>query len=372
MFLDPTLPGVYELKIRRPYEPPSSSSNGLKDFTETYTTSSQCMVALLSDGTFRELGPDDDSIIGTGEWDFQGETGELVLSKREKSPSRSLSGSPDVLFMGVVSREGAEGASSVSVPIGRIATGRMIYPESHGASMEAPYMFDPHFEQTSYCKLRRVLADDAAGEEDALVERFTKARLEARRFYLRSEPLRGKRAPEDIFQARRRRKEEQKSKREKLQDADSAGLVTSLSVTEVVLHSNSTFDMVGGLGENRIRGRWQIMGDDRDQLYMSVTRWGFGRGVSGSVFSEGAGLTQDDDKSYWGPISEIVVGRDGEVVEAAEGEQEEWGLLDGEQRLLDGEQRLLEVSGAIMLGVGLEPTSVGRFQMREQRADEEE
>jgi hypothetical protein len=59
------------------------------------------------------------------------------------------------------------------------------------------------------------------------------------------------------------------------------------------------------------------------------------------------------------------VGRDGEVVEAAEGEQEEWGLLDGEQRLL-------EVSGAIMLGVGLEPTSVGRFQMREQRADEEE
>jgi hypothetical protein len=113
-----------------------------------------------------------------------------------------------------------------------------------------------------------VLADDAAGEEDALVERFTKARLEARRFYLRSEPLRGKRAPEDIFQARRRRKEEQKSKREKLQDADSAGLVTSLSVTEVVLHSNSTFDMVGGLGENRIRGRWQIMGDDRDQLYV--------------------------------------------------------------------------------------------------------
>jgi hypothetical protein len=58
-----------------------------------------------------------------------------------------------------------------------------------------------------------------------------------------------------------------------------------IRVVEVEFFVNNTFATVGGLGDSAIlRGRWSIIGDKRDQLWMQVLRFGFGRSVSGSVY----------------------------------------------------------------------------------------
>uniref|UniRef100_A0A7S2K7R0 Uncharacterized protein n=1 Tax=Leptocylindrus danicus TaxID=163516 RepID=A0A7S2K7R0_9STRA len=112
----------------------------------------------------------------------------------------------------------------------------------------------------------------------------------------------------------------------------------SMQVMQVELFSNSTFVTTGGLGQAvTLRGKWMIIGQDKDQLWMQVWRFGFGRSVSGSTYSEGAQLTQNDDKGYWGTIYE----------------QENTGRF--------------EVRGMVMLGYGLEPTTIGRFTMIEQQ-----
>lgn len=56
-------------------------------------------------------------------------------------------------------------------------------------------------------------------------------------------------------------------------------------VMAVELFANNTFSTLGGLGSSTIlRGKWSIIGEKRDQLWMMVYRFGFGRSVSGSTF----------------------------------------------------------------------------------------
>ncbi len=58
-----------------------------------------------------------------------------------------------------------------------------------------------------------------------------------------------------------------------------------LSVMEVVLFANSTFSTISGLGSSTVlRGKWDIVGTDRNYLWMQVWRFGFGRSVSGSTY----------------------------------------------------------------------------------------
>lgn len=61
------------------------------------------------------------------------------------------------------------------------------------------------------------------------------------------------------------------------------------------------------------------------------------------IRSEGKSLTQDDEKSYWGKIKEVP-------------------QPDGDGA---GENKKVSIKGAVMLGWGLEPVSVGRFKMTE-------
>jgi hypothetical protein len=54
---------------------------------------------------------------------------------------------------------------------------------------------------------------------------------------------------------------------------------------ELEFFSNHTFATVAGLGEGTVlRGKWDVIGSKRDQLWMQVWRFGFGRSVSGSVY----------------------------------------------------------------------------------------
>ena len=65
--------------------------------------------------------------------------------------------------------------------------------------------------------------------------------------------------------------------------------------------------------------------------------------------SEGTSLTQNDEKGYWGKITEVVDGGKDNI----EGDPTNWG------------NKKIEIKGAVMIGWGLEPTTVGRFKMIE-------
>jgi hypothetical protein len=80
------------------------------------------------------------------------------------------------------------------------------------------------------------------------------------------------------------RKEDPPSKRAKKEAEEAENRPVNIRVMEVQFFSNNTFATVGGLGEAILRGKFHIIGNDRDQLWMQVLRFGFGRSVSGSVY----------------------------------------------------------------------------------------
>jgi hypothetical protein len=75
------------------------------------------------------------------------------------------------------------------------------------------------------------------------------------------------------------------------------------------------------------------------------------------VFSEGKSLTVEDEKTYWGKISD--------------GDEEDNDSAEGAARVSDvdtsssPEERRLLVTGSVIYGYGLEPQPVGRFIMTE-------
>ncbi len=68
------------------------------------------------------------------------------------------------------------------------------------------------------------------------------------------------------------------------------------------------------------------------------------------IYSEGKSLTQDDEKSYWGKIKEVPRSTD---------DADKQGGADTE------DSKKVSIKGAVMVGWGLEPCSVGRFKMTE-------
>jgi len=65
--------------------------------------------------------------------------------------------------------------------------------------------------------------------------------------------------------------------------------------------------------------------------------------------SEGTSLTQNDEKGYWGVITDVE--------EGVKGSGDGASSIPGNKKI--------EIHGAVMVGWGLEPCSVGRFKMIE-------
>ena len=79
--------------------------------------------------------------------------------------------------------------------------------------------------------------------------------------------------------------EDPPSKKARKQAEDDENRPVNIRVMEVMFFANNTFATVGGLGGAIVlRGKYHIVGTERDQLWMQVWRFGFGRSVSGSVF----------------------------------------------------------------------------------------
>jgi hypothetical protein len=227
----------------------------------------------------------------------------------------------------------------LSVPKGSVKVGRFFYPRNHPSFFDQP-MYEPKKRGT--VTLRQVLgalnmaSDD---EEEIMIEKFRNTDFHNKTFLLTSHPI-GFRAAKD------------KRTEEKDQRPD------NVRVMQIQFHANNTFSTVAGIGENILRGKFSIMGNLRDQFWMQVSRFGFGRSVSGSVYSEGNSISHEDAKSYWGTI----------------GFQERMSKpLNSTINVTTTEaKQLIEVKGSVLFGWGIEPIPEARFIMRELTSDESE
>ena len=127
----------------------------------------------------------------------------------------------------------------------------------------------------------------------------------------------------------------------------------------VQFFTNNTFT---ALGVNKIlRGRFQVLSNSQDipfdgsspppqQLSMAVSLFGAGRSAPGSVFSEGLGLTHDDERTYLGEI------------------QQHWEPQRGRDAKGNSHRQLL-VLGTVFYGTDLgedsRPEPVARFVLLE-------
>ncbi len=244
---------------------------------------------------------------------------------------------------------------------GEISIGKFFYPLKHPSFFDQP-MFGPT--PTGSFELKQVLGTlntqvgDGAGK---LVEKFRKRDIMDKRFFLTSYPLptRAERLQKKMSSEKYNKYKDYKSmtNADKEREEMEKNAPMQIKSFEVALFANNTFSTITGLGDTVLRGKWSIIGEERDQLWMNVWRFGFGRSVSGSTYSEGPYLSHFDDVSYWGKIYEVdaAVGED-----SIEDDPAEW------------KGTRIEINGAVMIGVGLEPCSIARFTMIEKTEDDDD
>ena len=112
-----------------------------------------------------------------------------------------------------------------------------------------------------------------------------------------------------------------------------------------------------------------MIGEKRDHIWMQVMRFGFGRSVSGSVFSEGRSLSKDDEKAYWGKI-EYLNDQVGEAGEKSDTIMPDGTLGNSGTNNEDGGPKMI-VKGSVLFGCGLEPMPIGLFVLTETNSAEE-
>jgi hypothetical protein len=222
----------------------------------------------------------------------------------------------------------------LSVPKGKVNVGKFFYPKQHPSFFEQP-MFSPTTK--GKFELKQVLGSLNAQNpevEEELIEKFRQTDFHDKRFLLTSHPL-GRHRPKGnirwsikynryvgkfevhVTQISRRVPyeiavqsslqlaehyrlnpfspypllvsfipviEDTPSRKAMEEAEDEQNRLANIRVMEFKFFSNNTFATVGGLGESILRGKYHIVGQDRDHLWMQVWRFGFGRAVSGSVY----------------------------------------------------------------------------------------
>jgi len=273
----------------------------------------------------------------------------------------------------------------LSVPRGSLKIGRFLYPKHHPSFFEQP-MFQPTVKRHSF-SLQQVLGNLNArsrAAQESTVEKYQPSDFFNKTFFLTSHPLPPRKVKRSTHWSIKLGKfvDDVPSKNVNNDDDDEAALVP-IRVLQVAFHRNHTFSTVAGLGESIVlRGKWDVIGTDKDQLWMQVWRFGFGRSVSGSTYSEGQSLTHEDAKCYWGTIR--PEGQDGDDGTGGKDDKHtpnaaatpvaaQEGTESGDGSLLPPPlPPRLEVRGSVMFGWGLEPLPVARFIMRESTQQEEE
>jgi len=272
----------------------------------------------------------------------------------------------------------------LSVPKGSVKVGRFFYPKNHPSFFEQP-MFQPT--RRGAFSLRQVLgtlnAKGGSKDNNDFEEKYRVSDFYNKTFLLTSHPLQPRKPKGDKRWSIKYNKYVEdpptSSSKQKSEEEAKNRASVPIRVMEVLFHSNNTFSTTGGLGDSTIlRGKFDVIGQSKDQLWMQVWRFGFGRSVSGSVYSEGKSLTQDDAKTYWGTIKpeekaekkhkegkhdgdDDETGREATALTSDRPKEENNGRDDGSA----DEEGRLEVKGSVLVGWGLEPLPVARFIMRE-------
>ena len=318
----------------------------------------------------------------TGTWDFVdgklllaaerhgGETNDTLLVGKVIATSQSS------LFENPVAHDKendtvstASGArdTHLSVPKGSVKIGKFFYPRQHPSFFEQP-MFNPLSGERF--QLNQVLGTlNTAIEKDEMIEKFRRPDFANKTFLLTSHPIPTYKPKGNLRWSIRYNKFVADPIINSDNNNDNENDPILIRVMEVQLFANQTFCTTAGLGSAAIlRGKWDITGDTRDTFWMQVWRFGFGRSVSGSTFSEGKSLTQEDAKTYWGKISFIG---DDDSDESGEVASSKIVRESTKADRSDSSSRL-QVTGSVILGSGLEPQPVARFIMREKEEEDYE
>ena len=255
----------------------------------------------------------------------------------------------------------------LAVPKGSVKVGKFFYPKHHPSFFDQP-IYNPA--KLGAFQLRQILGslNTNAHEEDTSIEKFQRADFYNKTFLLTSHPL-GLRKPKGStrwsIKQNKFVEDPPSSKAAKKYAEDMENRSANIRVMQVRFFQNNTFATLWGTGDAILRGKFDVIGQDKDSLWMTISRFGFGRSVSGSVFSEGRMLSQDDAKSYWGTIRYQSDDDNGEE-EEKESDIPPFTPQENE----NGEPgKKLEVRGSVLFGGSLEPTPVGRFIMRETNDD---
>ena len=250
----------------------------------------------------------------------------------------------------------------LAVPKGSVKVGKFFYPKHHPSFFDQP-IYNPA--KKGAFQLRQILGslNTNVPDEDAYVEKFQRSDFYNKTFILTSHPLQQRQPTGGTRWSIKQNKFVQDpptNKAAKKYAEDMENRPVQIRAMQVRFFPNNTFATIWGTGDTILRGKFDVVGQDKDSLWMHISRFGFGRSVSGSVFSEGRMLSQDDAKSYWGTIK----------YESEEEEESENGSKDTSASVSEGEgeteqsTRLL-VRGSVLFGAGLEPTPIGRFIMKE-------
>jgi len=270
----------------------------------------------------------------------------------------------------------------LSVPKGSINIGKFFYPKNHPSFFEQP-MFQPV--KKGSVTLRQILGSlNTEQDEDKIVEKYQRSDFYNKTFLLTSHPI-GRKQPKGNtrWSIKHNKFVEDPPNKKAAKAAEEANKrAANIRVMQVAFHANNTFSTTAGLGGAAIlRGKFDIVGQEKDQLWMQVIRFGFGRSVSGSVYSEGRALSHEDAKAYWGTIKTPDSERKEDGDETTSTDDESEGRADAapspvsdasESGNDDSKTQRLEVSGSVLDGWGLEPIPVARFILKEVTNEVEE
>lgn len=185
----------------------------------------------------------------------------------------------------------------LSVTDGKISIGKFMYPRRHPSFFESPVLVRAT-RSGRFC-LHQVIGKlhtQQATKKEKVV-RYRKQNFYGRTFLLAISPLPERKQQKLIWSreaGKYRLENDDKVSEEQLFD---------LRVMPINFFANNTFCAIG---TNKVlRGRFHTTGEEKEQLLFTVSLFGSGRSVKGSIYSEGKGLTHDDKRTYLGAIQEL-------------------------------------------------------------------
>jgi len=287
------LPSGYSFSVPRKALAGIWKLNILDDYSDSFallnsaTDDSTVVLRVLEDGTFQQCNDeddDDDRSFNTwkGLWDFREDDSEIQLALDRGCTIQ------DVLFHGKVRRssdneaEAEQNSGCIQIKQGKVSAGKFMYPPDHRNFFDQPLAVSEtvgSFSAHQVMGFATFLNDLEKPEPPP--RQFDRADFYNRTFSLTVTPI------------------EYKLRSDGAENDEIRNLPVDIRAMRIEFHTNNTFTC---RATNKIlRGKFEITDDDA--LYFHVSRFGAGKSAPGSVYSEGIGLTHEDERTYVGSIT---------------------------------------------------------------------